>query len=386
MDPAGGGPCEGIRNLAGQLAGGGHSVEVVCLDQMRPEYSNEKALRIHALGRGHGPWKYHPQLLPWLRKNLPRFDAAILNGLWLYQGLALLRAARDCGTPYFIFPHGMLDPWFQQAAGRRWKAARNWFYWKLFEQRVVHGAAGLFFTSNAEMQLARGTFQPYRPKREINLGYGVAPPPPFTNEMNSAFLDRSPRLGQQPYFLFLGRIHYKKGIDLLIRAYAEVCRQRGAHSVPKLVIAGPGAETGYGQDMRMLGRQICHPDSILWPGMLTGAAKWGALYNCDAFVLASHQENFGIAVVEALACGRPVLISKQINIWEEIHAHGAALVQSDSASGAIQLLSDWLNLPPASRDTMGSRARACFHELYSIEVVAQRLQATLRSILSKADA
>jgi glycosyltransferase involved in cell wall biosynthesis len=385
MDPAGGGPCQGIRSLAEQLSGGGHSVEVVCLDSLRPEYLNERALQIHALGRPRGSWKYHPRLRPWLERNLPRFDAAILNGLWLYQGLALLRVARDCGTPYFIFPHGMLDPWFQRAAERRMKAARNWLYWKLCEQRVVHRAAGLFFTCAAEMELARGTFQPYRPRREISVGYGVAEPPSLTAEMTGAFFDRCPGLGGQPYFLFLSRIHYKKGIDLLIRAYARLCRQRGALTVPKLVIAGPGGETDYGKELCQLAREVCEPDSIFWPGMLTGPAKWGALGHCEAFVLPSHQENFGIAVAEALACGKPVLISNQINIWQEIDAYGAALVQPDTVSGTAQLLSDWLNLSHAAKVAMGQRARVCFQELYSIEVAARRLQATLSSVLTEAN-
>ena len=250
----------------------------------------------------------------------------------------------------------------------------------LLHQQVVQRAAGQFFTSPTEMQLARATFQPYRPRREITLGYGVAQPPPLASEMAGAFSDRCPGLGRHPYFLFLGRIDYKKGIDLLIRAYAEVCRRLGASSVPKLVIAGPGGDTKYGMEVHKLGRELCDQDSIFWPGMLTGPAKWGALYHCDAFVLPSHQENFGLAVVEALACGKPVLLSNQVNIAQEIHAQGAALTQPDSAPGTIQLLTDWLKLAPAAKAAMGQRARICFRELYGIEAVAQRLHGTLSSI------
>jgi hypothetical protein len=77
--------------------------------------------------------------------------------------------------------------------------------------------------------------------------------------------------------------------------------------------------------------------------MLSGAAKWGALYGCEAFVLPSHQENFGIAVVEALACGKPVLISDQVNIWREIVEDGAGLVEGDTEEGVEKLLRNFLS-------------------------------------------
>ena len=93
------------------------------------------------------------------------------------------------------------------------------------------------------------------------------------------------------------------------------------------MIAGPGLDTAFGREMRQLAESLCPQPSTLtpqpavfFPDMLTGDAKWGALYGCEAFVLPSHQENFGIAVVEALACGKPVLISNQVNIWREIEA------------------------------------------------------------------
>jgi glycosyltransferase involved in cell wall biosynthesis len=95
--------------------------------------------------------------------------------------------------------------------------------------------------------------------------------------------------------------------------------------------------------------------------------KWGALTAADAFVLPSHQENFGIAVAEALACGRPVLISNKINIWREIEADGAGYVENDDLSGAINLLKRWLTTPETSRAEMRANARKCFTARFEIE-------------------
>jgi glycosyltransferase involved in cell wall biosynthesis len=108
-------------------------------------------------------------------------------------------------------------------------------------------------------------------------------------------------------------------------------------------------------------------DSIVFPGMLTGDIKWGALSAADAFVLPSHQENFGIAVAEALACGTPVLISNKINIWREIEADGAGLVENDDLNGTANQLKRWLGLEAETRATMRENARKCFAARFEIE-------------------
>jgi glycosyltransferase involved in cell wall biosynthesis len=379
MNPLAGGPCQGVRNLAMRTLEMGNTVEVVCLDDPNSDYLSHESLRIHALGKGRGPWGYHPALRPWLKKNLQHFDAIILNGLWQYPCYLLSRMARHPNMPpYFIYAHGMLDPWFQHAPERRLKAIRNRFYWMFVEQYVIRNAEAVFFTCAEEMRLAGETFRPYQPKRQINVGYGVSQPPEHNQGMDEAFAQKCPGLKGKPYFLFLGRIHPKKGVDLLIKAYSALCRSTGNSPFPNLVIAGPGLETSYGQNMQKLASEICPPDSISWPGMLTGDAKWGALYNCEVFVLPSHQENFGIAVVETLACGRPVLISDQVNIWREINEAGAALVQKNSVDGTTKLFLDWMSLPDEAKLNMAAKTKPCFQNYFSNESASRKLLAAIQ--------
>jgi len=396
MNPLSGGPCQGIRNLNKVMGEKGIYREVVCLDDPASQFLGSDPFIIHALGPSKSAWQYSPKLLPWLIGNINRFDIIIINGIWLYHVFAASKALRmlkrkkipvkndSNKTPQlFIMPHGMLDPYFQKAPDRKLKAFRNWLYWKLVESKNIKQASGLLFTCEVELQLAAQSFSVYKPNKEINVGYGVEDAPSFNVEMKKAFLEKCPGLNEQSYFLFLSRIHSKKGVDNLIIAYIQLFMQNKAqqsYPLPMLVIAGPGMETSYGKSLEhLILRFPAVRSSILFPGMLTGQAKWGALYGCEAFVLPSHQENFGIAVVEALACKKPVLISNQINIWREIVADDGGIVKDDTLNGTIKLLNCWIHLAAEEKLTMAQNARRSFEKNFAIAPAADRFIEALKT-------
>jgi glycosyltransferase involved in cell wall biosynthesis len=439
MDPAYGGPPHGIRASIRAMAALGVENEVVCCDAPGADWIGRDAFPLHALGPGRFGFSYTPRLGPWLRKNVGRFDAVVVHGMWQWPGICAVRAvgsARkfDNGEDpppatrhplLFVMPHGMLDPWFQRDRSRRVKAVRNWFYWWLVERRVVNGAAGVLFTCEEELRLARTSFGGYRPKREVNVGYGIEEPPAFSERMRAAFLERVPGVGERKYFLFLGRINQKKGVDILVEAFLggrdgraveggvavsavrtqtlfsnsgtswteESVPHTGGTPVPPsflckydsvgrdarpagvdLVIAGPGWDSEYGKRIKELIREhgagSMERGAIHSVGMLEGDAKWGAIYGCEAFILPSHQENFGIAVVEALGCGRPVLISEKVNIWREIAEDGAGLVEEDSVEGTARLLARIAAGELAGGDA--GRFRECFQRRFGSQEAARR--------------
>jgi glycosyltransferase involved in cell wall biosynthesis len=386
MDPKTGGVCEAVRIFANGLEDLGITNEVVSVDDI--QFNESDRYISHLLGSAKNAWFYSKKLLPWLIDNISRFDAVIVQGLWLYHGYAVYRAFKTLKQQrkqeklpkLFVMPHGMLDPYFQRAKGRRLKAIRNIIYWTLIEKKLIHQANEILFTCETELILAREPFWPYKPNLETIVGLGVIAPPAYNTKMADVFNTTIPELCNSPYFLFLSRIHEKKGTDMLIEAYEKLVEeyidktdQQGLKALPKLVIAGPGLDSPYGIKMRqMVSSSKILENKVYFPGMLTGAAKWGAFYGCEAFVLPSHQENFGIAVVEALTCNKPVLISNQVNIWREIHDGGAAVVGDDTNAGTYSMLYNWSCLSPEDKEKMGDQARHCYEKHFEVNTVVSR--------------
>jgi len=378
MNPAHGGPSQGIRNSIPVLERIGVHNEVLCLDDPEASYLGSDPFTIHAIGPSKGPYAYCANLRPWLLNHLGRFDAIIIHGLWLYNSYGTYRAldtykAQNKAAPkLYVMPHGMLDPYFQRAANRRLKAIRNWIFWHLFERHAINNAGGVLFTCEQELLLARETFGHYRPKKELNVGYGIQPPPPYSPKLTTDFQRNCLVDIEQPYWLFLSRVHEKKGVDLLIKAYQRLLDEVG--ELPLLIIAGPGLDTAYGKELVALAQSI---PQIQFTGMLTGDAKWGAIYGCKAFVLPSHQENFGIAIVEAMACGKPVLISDKVNIWREIIDNGGGLVANDTDEGTYSLLKKWHEMSPSQQNSMAVAAKNTYEQRFTVEHAAETLKNAL---------
>lgn len=373
MNPDFGGLSAYLRALVPALIAQGYPSEIVSLDSPDAGFLATLNPPVTALGPVRPGFGYAPCLLPWLREAAARFDVVIVHGLWQYHGLAALRAfTRGAGPRLFVFPHGMLDPWFNRTYPL--KHLRKWIYWWLGQRRVLVGAEAVLFTCEEERRLARLSF-PASTYRERVVTFGTAAPAGDAGTQLEAVYFWHPELRYRPYWLFLGRIHPKKGVDLLIDAYAALAAMHA--TLPRLVIAGPCEEPGYLENLKARAAAVCPEDSVLWPGMLTGEVKWGALRGAEVFVLSSHQENFGIAVVEALACGTPVLVSDQVNIWREIVGDGAGLAEADDADGVLALLTRWWKQDDTARQLMRAATTICFENRYEIGAVARGLVATL---------
>jgi len=373
VDPAGGGPIEGIKQLGTSLRSAGHCVEVASLDSAGAPFVKDFSLPVHALGPATLKYAFSSRLIPWLRSNHAKYDAVVVNGIWQFHSFAAWQTLRNSNTPYVLFTHGMLDPWFKKQYPL--KHVKKWMYWPWAEYRVLRDAHAVLFTSEEERLLARKSFWLYR-CNEIVVNYGTATPRGNPDSERREFFRRYPELLGKRLALFMGRIHQKKGCDLLIEAFARVLSQDPAWH---LVMAGPD-QVGWESKLRHRSEKLAMSSRITWAGMLRGDAKWGALRAAEFLVLPSHQENFGIVVAEALAAGTPVLISNKVNIWREIQADGAGIIAEDTLAGTCDLLQKYSDAGEETQRNMRRYARECFDRRFEI----QRAAATLRSVLTGA--
>jgi glycosyltransferase involved in cell wall biosynthesis len=372
IDPRAGGPTEGVRQSGVDMTSLGHEVEVATLDDPTAPWLAAFPLTVHALGPARGNYGLTPHLVPWLKAHATQFDAVIINGLWQYHGYGAWKALRELDVPYYVFPHGMLDPWFKRTYPL--KHLKKSLYWPWAEYRVLRDARRVLFTAEEERVLARQSFRMYRANEEV-VAFGTHSPPAFSAPVRDAFLAAYPELNGKRRLLFLGRIHEKKGCDLLVKAFAEI---REIDPAAHLVMAGPDSGE-WTPVLQKLAGELGIADRITWTGMLLGDMKWGAFQSSDAFVLPSHQENFGIAVAEALGCGLPALISDKVNIWREVEADGAGFVASDTVAGTVSSLRRWLELEPSVAATMRTQARQTFNRRFTVEAMSKDLLRVLQA-------
>lgn len=374
MNPSAGGPVEGIKQL-GAVNRKHHHIEVVSLDSPAAPFLETFPFPVHALGPSWKKYGYSNRMVPWLRENAKDYDVMIVNGLWQYHGFAVWRALSKTQSPYVVYAHGMLDPWFKKTYPL--KHLKKMLYWPWAEYRILRDAQAVLFTCEEERLLARQSFRPYR-CNEVVVKYGTAGPESDPASDLDAFAIRFPELRGKRLAIFLGRLHEKKGCDLLIQAFAKVLASDPSWH---LVMCGPD-QVGWKTKLTDMAEHLNISDRITWPGLLSGDLKWGALRASEVFVLPSHQENFGIAVAEALACGVPVLISDKVNIWREVQNSGAGIVATDDFPGTCSLLQTWAEMPMAQRSEMRSRARDSFFQNFEIHAAAESLCQTLLNVIA----
>lgn len=366
VNPALGGPVEAARRFDEILLEKGHEVCLVCLDDPLSTYIESYPAPTVALGSSLGGYSYSPALVSWLRANSQHFDAVLVDGLWQYHSFAVWRALSDSSAPYFIFTHGMLDSWFKHMYPL--KHLKKCLYWPWAEYRVLRDAKAVVYASEYERTASRESFSLYSANERI-VALGTSSPPSISEVEIRKFYQKFPECLQKRAILFLGRIHPVKGCDLLIEAFARVAKEdKDVH----LIMAGPD-QIGWGSELQSRVRHLGLSDRITWTGMLEGHMKWAAFQVCEVFALPSHKESFGISVVEAMACGKPVIISDKVNIWREINEDNAGWVGDDSVEGCVESLTKWKAASPDQLMVIGNAAKAAFNKRFHIESAVNAL-------------
>ncbi len=370
LDPMSGGVVAAVNGLARALFSNGVNIEILATYRGSEDQSISKELQtqgisITRVGPAYTPLGWHPNLKSNAYKAVQRADIVHINGIWEDVQHHAARAAQKLNKPYIISPHGMLDPWSLSQSPLRKK-----LYLTLRLRNNLNRATALHFTAQAEHGLT-ATLKLKAPAiiepNGLDLSEFETLPPTGT------FRSEHPELGDRPYVLFLSRIHPKKGLDLLIPAFAQAAPPDYA-----LVIAGPG-EPDYVESIRQLAQQHGLANRALFPGMLSGQDKLAAYAEAELFALPSYQENFGIVIIEALACGTAVLISDKVNIHNEITKEAVGIVTTTEVSSVTKALREFFSSNSYSIRSATSRSNFA-KKHYDWRLIASRWVQTLEQL------
>ena len=313
-------------------------------------------------------FKYSRPFAKWLDEHAAEFDVVHIHAVFNHACIAAARACRKHGVSYIVRPLGTLDPW-----GMSQKSWRKRVFLYAGVNRMLSEAAAIHYTSKGEQTAV---------EESLKLNHGIVIPLGVdAAEPTSGFLSNLPALDGHPYILVLSRLLPTKGLDALLDAFLELLG-RDEFQPWRLVFAGDGPAAYVAKLKEKVTGQLAS-DFVIFPGWLDGESKAGALSNASLLALPSHHENFGLCVMEALACGVPVLISPHVNLAPEIEAAGAGWIAPVDRS-----LQTALAEALSSEEERSRRGKAGLElaNHFTWERIASQLISLYDSVLSRAPA
>lgn len=303
---------------------------------------------------------YTPEYPVWLREHLHEYDFVHVHTVFSHPANAAMRACRKAGVPYCVRPLGQLCHWSLQQ-----RRLVKQLQLALFTRRNIDAARFIHCTS--DMEVRETASEGFRSPCEV-LPHGIVMPPRLVDARES-LRNLLAVAADRPVLVFMSRVHPKKGIELLLESAAAL------REPFELVIVGTG-DADYVDGLK---RQVAKSlvDHVHWLGFKEGDDKWRVLQGADLFVLPSHSENFGIAVLEAIACGLPVVISDQVALQDEVKKHQLGRVVPLEVKSLIEAISGLL-ADPAERAAISARAATTAAEHFSWQAAARRLISAYR--------
>tara|TARA_Y100000991_G_C21949115_1_gene338886 strand:- start:25 stop:1182 length:1158 start_codon:yes stop_codon:yes gene_type:complete len=367
-----GGPQVALIKITPYLEKKNFQTTVITLDDPNANCLKNLPFKTIGLGPVFSKYGYKRGIAKKIQEISSNQDFVIIHGIWQYHSFAAWRALNKTNIPYFVYTHGMLDPFYKNYFPL--KHIKKSIYWHLAEYKVIRDAKAILFTSEKERLLARKSFWLYKANEKV-VEYGTQSPPKESEVSKDIFLHEYPHLKNKRIFLFLSRIDYKKGLDILIKAFAKISIKDNNLA---LVIAGPDP-VGQKVKLKKLAKMQQVDKKITWTGMLWDDMKWSAYRSAELFCLPSHSENFGIVIAEALSCGIPVATTDKVNIYGEILAAKAGLIEENNLEAFTRLLKKWLSLNHAEKLQIGLNAKNLFNEKFDIKKSQTKLIEILKN-------
>jgi glycosyltransferase involved in cell wall biosynthesis len=303
-------------------------------------------------------FKYSRPLSSWLRSNIQNFSLAHIHAVFNHSSVAAAHVCQKSGVPYVIRPLGTLDPWSMTQ-----KSLRKRLFWQISGKGIMDNAAAVHYTSEAEKLSTESS---------LGMNHGTVIPLGVEVTVSNSVAK------SDPYVLVLSRLHPKKRLDVLIDALLSLV-QKLEFAEWRLVIAGDGPS----EYVSMLKAKAGADERITFTGWLDGEEKNAVLSGASLLVLPSHQENFGLCVMEALAQSVPVLVSPNVNLAPEIAAANAGWIASIEKTALEEKLAEALS----NREELTKRGRAGLKlaEKYSWENSAHELVDLYRTVIQRSN-
>ncbi len=369
LAPETGGPVVEVLGMATAQAAIGHRVAIAASNFGVRQAPDLDAISLHLFRCQFSPWRWTPELGRFLRREAKSYDIVHLHTIWQYPTWAAGLACGRARIPYVVSTCGMLAPW--ALAQKAWK--KRPYLW-FIERDTLRRAAALHYT--AEGDRASSDAESWNHGHFV-LPLGIPRSAYIDLPAPASFAKRFPATAGRRIVVFLGRLHYKKQPDVAVRAFHEACRDAPDTC---LVLAGPSSPD-YLRYLQRLANDLRIEDRVIFTGILRGPAVQEAYRSAALFVLPSLQENFGIAVAEAMAAGCPVVVSDQVDLSPDIRQAEAGLVATptvEAVAGAVALL---LRDEPLRR-RMGENGRRLVLERFTWEKVAPDFVQVYEDILS----
>ncbi len=357
----GGGGNRACAELCQSLAAFGHDVTVAHVGTkdeqcFAPENVTTRAFPPFLL-RGYA---YSPTLRRYLRSQIPKVDLVHLHATWQYPNVTAARCCKIRHVPYIVQPHGNLHPW--KLAHKAW---RKMGHWRLVEKNILKNAAFIHVESDTDEEDVRRLI----PEAKTFISPCGAFSKLFEVKMFPDFIkEKWPCFKEKKCLLYLARVDVNKGIEHLLNAYAKVLR---FHHNYNLLIVGPDY-AGTTERMKKLAHELGIGNNVVWGGMVTDEDRIRIIQNCDIYVLPSLSENFGISVLEALFCSKPVLTTTETP-WHELSGHKAGIITQANAESIHDGLLRLMGLDHDALVKMGVNGYNLAKSKYEWSSIAQSL-------------
>ena len=304
---------------------------------------------------GIGRYNINIRFFFWLIKNRNNFDYFIFHQIWYFKNIL---ARLFLTNKYYVFIHGSLDPYEKKTL---LKYIKKKIYWYLFEKKNLLQARSILLTSVQEEKNLKKTFVNTDGIRTEVTNYGIAKAIINKKKIIHDFKKKFPFLESKDYYLFIGRIDAKKGLDILIKSIEFL----GTSYKGLFVIAGDDSNS-YAQELKKMILLKNLDSKILFTGHLEENNKYAAIIKSKATVLSTHAENFAISLVESLSYSVPVLTTYGANIYKTILDYKAGYVANINPVSFSKIIKKFDNLNTKQKSQMKKNAYSCFKKEFDL--------------------